>query len=467
MLSKFFKFIHTWWVGKDYGKPGTPDKFICGTLKYTPGALAVLFGWLLWGDFTMCLMDALPSLLVMQLKDHAISNQAIAVLMTLIATVCNTCLNPVISYSSDRYRSRWGRRRPLLMFVTPFVTLFLIMIPWSPEITTAILKVNSIRALLEMLPFAPLVLVFGILIALFQIFHLFISTLYYYLVADTVPEPYIGRFYAMFRVFGIFAGMIFNWYVFGNAHEHLRLVFAVFSLLYAVSFILMCWKVKEGKYPDIKEGHGHWYSPIKNYASECFGGGVRYWLIFIVYGSAVSWAGAAGVFALFFYRDQIGMTETDFGRLMTINLGSNLLVAVPFGTLIDRLGSQKAMMIGLLTGIIMNMVCFFFIHDRMSAFILSFTAHFPVFLIFLAFGKWTVDMYPRAQYGQFASAAAMTGALGLAMLSPLAGKLVDMWGNYYRMCLIVPPIFYSVALLCSVVLHRWKEPELETEKISG
>jgi Na+/melibiose symporter-like transporter len=77
----------------------------------------------------MCLMDALPSLLVMQLKDHAISNQAIAVLMTLIATVCNTCLNPVISYSSDRYRSRWGRRRPLLMFVTPFVTLFLIVPP--------------------------------------------------------------------------------------------------------------------------------------------------------------------------------------------------------------------------------------------------------------------------------------------------------------------------------------------------
>jgi len=76
-----------------------------------PGRSGRLFGWLLWGDFTMTLMEAMPSLLGMQLKDPPISNMAMTILMVTIPTVCNIVLNPVVSYSSDRYRSRWGRRR--------------------------------------------------------------------------------------------------------------------------------------------------------------------------------------------------------------------------------------------------------------------------------------------------------------------------------------------------------------------
>jgi Na+/melibiose symporter-like transporter len=456
--------IRVWWIGKDHETSIPSDKFTCGTLRYTPTSLAVLFGWLLWGDFTMCLMESMPGLLVMQLKDQAFSNQAIAVLMTSIFTVCNTLLNPVISYSSDRYRGRWGRRRPFLMFATPFVTLFLILIPWSPEITAAILKIHGIRAFLGLFPIAPLVLVFGVLIALFQIFNMFISTVYYYLIPDTVPSTYIGRFYGMFRIFGIVAGILFNWFIFGHAHTHMRLLFAIFSLIYFISFMLMCWKVREGDYPDVQEEHGHWFSPIKNYAVECFGRS-RYWLIFIIYAS-IQWAGSAGVFSLFFYRDQIGLTETEIGRLGAVAQGITLVLSIPFGALVDRLGSQKALMIGLFTGILTGLLCFFLIQNRTMALVLGVTANIPVFLIFLALGKWTVDMYPRAQYGQFASAGAMVGAVGLTLLSPLAGNLVDIWGSYYRLCLIVPPLCYTISLLCSFVLYRWKEPKIgETENL--
>jgi Na+/melibiose symporter-like transporter len=456
-MNSLIERVRGWWVETNRAAEKTPEKYTCGTLRYTPATLAVLFGWLLWGDFTMCLMESLPGLLVMQLKDHAISNQAIGFLMTTIFNLANTVLNPVISYSSDRYRSRWGRRRPFLLFATPFVTVFLLLIPWSPEITGALLKVGAVRSLLELLPFAPLVLVFGVLIALFQIFNMFICTVYYYLIPDTVPEPFIGRFFGWFRIVGLTGGMLFNWFVFGNAHAHMRLVFAVFSVIYGISFTLMCWKVREGGYPEIREEHGHWFSPIKNYARECFGN-VRNWVIFLVYG-AIMWPSAASQFSFFFYRDQIGLTETEFGRLATASQGAMFLLSAPFGSLVDRLGSQKSLMLGLIAGIVTSMACFFLIHSRLMAFVLGFTLNIPVFLIFLALAKWTVDMYPRSQYGQYGSAGAIVGAIGTALFTPLAGKLLDLFGNNYRLCWLGYPVFYTVSLVLSLILYRWTKPD--------
>jgi maltose/moltooligosaccharide transporter len=303
--------ISKWFLGNAEAPGTTQDQFTCGTLHYTPAALAVLFGWLLWGDFTMTLMESMPYLLSMQFKDHALSNMAMTILMVTIATVCNIALNPVISYSSDRYRSRWGRRRPFLLFATPFVTLFLVLIPWAPEITSAALKFNCIRSFLGLFPAAPLVLVFGVLILGFQVFNMFIGTTYCDLIPDTVPAPFIGRFHGLFRVFGILAAMIFNFLLFGYAHAHMRLLFAIFGGIYAVSYMLTCWQVREGEYPDIQEEHGRWYSSVKNYFGECFGH-LRNWVMFLVYGAS-QWAGAANVFALFFCRDQIGLSEKEFG----------------------------------------------------------------------------------------------------------------------------------------------------------
>ncbi|MEO6847730.1 MAG: MFS transporter [Chthoniobacterales bacterium] len=453
----FIPRLKAWWARKNEEASGVlKNHYVCGTLRYTPATLFVLFAWLLWGDFTFTLMESMPSLLNMQLKDHNISNQTIALLTTTLISLTNIALNPVISSFSDRYRSRWGRRRPFLMFATPVVSVCLILIPWTPNITVALQKIPFLQAFFHMLPFSPLVLMFGVFILSFQLSNMFIATVYYYLIPDTVPEPFIGRFYGLFRVFGIFAGMIFNWFVFGAAHQHMRMIFTFFSALYGISFLLMCWKVREGEYAEVKEEHGHWFSPIKNYVVQCFGTG-RNWMIFLVYG-AIQWAGAVGVFNLFFYRDEIGLTETDIGRLATFALSANLLLSVPFGALVDRLNSQKALMIGLITGSALFLICFFFIHSRTTALVLGFMLNIPAFLTFLALTKWTVDMYPRTQYGQYGSAGAIFGAIGAAILSPIAGKIIDHFGNYYRLCLLVPAICYALGFVFSIILFYWPRP---------
>jgi len=39
-----------------------------------------------------------------------------------------------------------------------------------------------------------------------QLFNIFVGAVYYYLIVDVVPEPLLGRFYGLFRLFGLAPG---------------------------------------------------------------------------------------------------------------------------------------------------------------------------------------------------------------------------------------------------------------------
>ena len=98
--------------------PAVPPKtYHAGTLTYTKPALAVLFFWLLWGDFCYMLMEAVtPSIMPLRFKDLGASNKEIGLILGTIPGFIYTVLNPIISFKSDRFRSRWGRRIPFIFF---------------------------------------------------------------------------------------------------------------------------------------------------------------------------------------------------------------------------------------------------------------------------------------------------------------------------------------------------------------
>ncbi|MEW6718705.1 MAG: MFS transporter [Chloroflexota bacterium] len=54
----------------------------------------------------------------------------VGLLMT-ISTLWDALIDPFIGHWSDTLRSRWGRRRPFLIFATPLTVIFLILI-WTP-----------------------------------------------------------------------------------------------------------------------------------------------------------------------------------------------------------------------------------------------------------------------------------------------------------------------------------------------
>ena len=432
-----------------------PQVYRAGTLVYTRAGLVTLFGWLLWGDFIYTFMESvLPSLLPVLLKDHGANNREIAVIGT-IYMVANAVLNPIISYKSDRFRSRWGRRRPFIFVTTPFVVIFLSAIPYAPEILGAVQQFPGFGSVLAKSPVAPLILMFGLLVAGFQIFNMFISSVYYYLIPDVVPEDHLGRFYGLFRVFGSLAGILFNYFAFGYADTHMKEIFVISAIVYGVFITLMCWRVREGEYPPVlQEERGHWWSGIRNYARECFGHGY-YWWVFSAYAAWI-WAMAGNVFAVFFYRDEIGLTLDAIGKMTAWSGGLFMVLAYPFGVLIDRWGCHKTLILGLTLFLASSVATFLFVHSPGEAFVWAIIRNTALGLAAMVYLNWTVAVYPRDRYGQFGSAGALFSSLGGILLGPLAGWLMDAV-KIYRYFLIWNLTFALLALVTAVVVYRkWR-----------
>src|SRR5688572_21606966 len=108
-------------------------------LVYTKAGLVGMFFWMLWGDFCFTLMEStIPRLLPLTLKDLGASNRTIGLLVGSIPGVLNMVITPVVSYRSDRYRSRWGRRIPYLLWPSPFIALFLVITGYATDIGHAL-----------------------------------------------------------------------------------------------------------------------------------------------------------------------------------------------------------------------------------------------------------------------------------------------------------------------------------------
>ncbi len=431
-------------------------RYSAGSLVYSRAGIIMLFGWLLWGDFIFNLMESvMPSLLPLALKQHGASNREIAIIVSTLYMMVNTVMNPIISYNSDRFRSRWGRRRPFIVATTPLVVLFLCAIPFAPDILVFLTRADWMVSLLALSPTAPIITMFGILVVGFQVFNMFISSVYYYLIPDVVPQQLLGRFFGLFRIFGTTAGMIYNFFIFGHAGTHMREIFVGIAIIYGFFILLMCWRVKEGEYPPpLQESHGHWWSGIQNYARECFGCSY-YWWVFLTY-SCVIWGNLATVFVVFFLRDEIGLSLVQIGRINAAGLLAVIVALIPLGWLLDRVGGHKMLIAGFLLQTISPLIFFVSVHGYRSALICSMLGAVPIAITGLSVFKWAVDVYPRDRYGQFGSAGALFSSFGAMLLGPLCGLYIDTFKVYRGLYLWYVLFALMGAVSGMVVFRRWK-----------
>ena len=260
--------------------PDGKKRYSVGTLSYTLPGLIVLFSWLLWGDFMWRLFEIVePKLLPLLLKSHGATNSQISVIVNSVAMALNAICNPIISFRSDRTRTRWGRRRPYIMFTTPLVALFVAATPFTPRIFDFVTQWPFVQMLFSHSSVPGIIVMFGIIVAGYQTFNMFVCSVYYYLIPDVVPPELIGRFGAMFRLAGTIASMIFNFFIFVSAQKYMTEFFVVIAVLYCVVMLIMCWRVKEGQYPPVPPKVGkNRLEGVWTYLTECFGSG-RFWLL--------------------------------------------------------------------------------------------------------------------------------------------------------------------------------------------
>ncbi len=451
---------------------GQPKTWRCGTLLYTRAGLVSLFFWILWGDFCLNLMEAVvPIVVPLQLKALSAPNLLMAVITSTIPAFLNMTVCPWVSYTSDRSRSRFGRRIPFLLWPTPFICLFLLLLGFSPELGASLHRALFANAS-WMTVGAATIVVIGVLMVLYTFFNMFVMSIFWYLFNDVVPIELMGRFLALMRMVGTAAGALFSYFVFPHAETHARLIFLGAAAIYGTAFLLMCWKVKEGKYPPppttVDQRQGVW-SNIKTYATECFTH--RYYLLYFLANAcfAVGVVNPGG-FSIFFSRE-IGLTLEQLGKVGGISGLVIMLLIYPCGILVDRIHPLRIAILARFLMVLLNSVNLIFLFW-------NFTPK-TVFLIFLATNAAYLPMcamlnaadslmhmriFPKERYGQFCSAQAMLSAAGCMVGGLVLGGSLDLLKHLhhgsdfaYRYFPIWGQIFQTVALFLYYLLYReWK-----------
>lgn len=432
--------------------------FTAGTLTYTRMGLVMLFFWLMWGYFVYGLMEHVPGLLPLLLKKYKATNTQLVFIATSLNVIGNLIFNPIVSFNSDRYRSKMGRRRPFIIYSTPLVVLFLALIPFGPDIAERLQSVEWVRQTLAVFPIAPAILLIGIFVAGFQAFDTFVASTYYYLVRDTVPEGWIGRFYGLFRLVGALPSLVFSLFVFPHAETSMKAIFVGIACFYGLGILLMCWRVKEGEFPPPEPLPGdernflvRTWAAIRSYLEGCFSH-PAYWTCFLAHAVAM-FANAGGAFILLFRRDELGISLLIQGRVAAACSVLSLCIALPCGYIADRFNCYRLVQIGLIGKGLVALLSWFYLHDARTLFIFSMIGALPEMVFFMALTKLLIDLFPREQYGQFGSANSAVNSLGSIGIAFVCAKYIT-WVGTYRAYLTWMGAFAFGACIIFAVVER-------------
>ncbi|MDR0353490.1 MAG: MFS transporter [Opitutaceae bacterium] len=367
----------------------------------------------------------------MILKGHGAADREITIIISSIAAILNFAIGPVVSFRSDRTRTRWGRRIPYLVAAMPFAAFFLVLTPHAPAISEWLLGFPAARRVLEALPLtSPVIAVYALLVALYQVFHLVTASIYFYLFRDVVPAAFLGRFLALFRVFGSIGTFIINYWLLGMALTHTWQIFTGVALFYAGSFAAMCFFVREGRYPEpagaahAAGGGPRWIESAKTFVTESYGKSVYLWTYLarmMLYATVPVQA-----FLVLFPQRELGLELDRIGKLSSWGAFAWLPFALPLGWLIDRWGPIRVMTILLWVFLVALGGSFLFVTGEAGFFVSSLVigAVFP--MLMLAQIVLAQHMFPADRMGQFSSANSMLQAVVIALvIGPGTGVLLD------------------------------------------
>ncbi|HEX4123120.1 MAG TPA: MFS transporter [Tepidisphaeraceae bacterium] len=428
-----------------------------GTLTYTKAALAVLFFWLIWGDVCYTLMESVTGP-IMLLKFQALhaSNTEMALLVSTIPTCVYSFFNPVISFRSDRFRSRFGRRIPFILLSLPFLVLGLIGLAFGDQLGFWI----HARLHLSRIPPNQLAMwTLGILLVTFTFFNTFVTTTFWYLFNDVVPEVLLARFMSWFRVFGTLSASLYTFFVFPYSGTHATAIFMGAALLYLVGFGLMCLNVREGQYPPPPPNTGGGTGPIsiiRTFGKECHSNRI-YWYLWLCTFIGSIGSGVA-LFDLYF-KQAIGLSLFQISDINGTNLIVVSVLIVGAGWLADRYHPIRVVLLSqVLSWVLLTPATMIWIFWHPSpteqwTFRLSFLHHLPYvhalsvlhiqksFLISLVIyvgltaplnslgAMWDpvllMRTFPRSRLGQFCSINAVWRSVGGMLGGFLAGGYLD------------------------------------------
>ncbi|MDI1249181.1 MAG: MFS transporter [Lacunisphaera sp.] len=438
--------------------PAAGDKktWSVGTLSYTAGGLALLFVWLLFGDFAYMMRErsAAPVAQLM-LKKYQATDFVTGIFLLTIPWTIILIAGPTMSYWSDRYRSRRGRRLPFLLLPTPFVTLAMFGLAFSPRIGPVLHRLfGGDPATVN----HTILLTMGFFWMVFEIGVVISNAVFNGLINDVVPREWLGRFYGLFRAVGLGAGILFNYKIIGHAEQNYTLILASIGLIYGVGFTLMCLRVKEGDYPPpvAAARSNPVLGAIGDYFRDCFAKPYYLW-VFIFLGLANTAFVPVNLFAIYAAKSY-GLTMETYGKYLVVTFICSFFLAFPLGWMADRFHPLRVGLGALLLYAAMMLAGFLWIHDPKS-FGLVFLAHGILSGTFFT-GTAAISqmLFPQLKFAQFAAAAGLIAAFMNMLLGPVLGALLDGLGSDYRFTFLVGSVLAVISIGLGLFVHRrWQQ----------
>lgn len=420
--------------------------YVCGTLRYSLSGLIGLFFWLLWGDFSFTLMNQLPTLLPLIFERYAVSGVLMGILLGSIPSLINFILNPIISTASDRTRTKLGRRIPYILYASPFLSLFLLLIGWCDEIGGFFHRICGGSPESK----STTILIFLCIFLLGQqIANMFISTIYCYVAADVVPKELMGRFLSIYRMIGTAAGFCFGKFAITYSENHIQWVFTIIALLFLISFLIMSLKVKEGEYPPPERVAGTGKMRyIKVCFQECFASKffLLFFLVTAIHATSVT---CRTLFNLLFATKDLHLTYKECGEVTAWCAVLSFVLYYPCGMLADKVHPIRVYLyIGFLI-CASNVYSFFFCTDYTTFFISTALLTITYTVQGASSGPLLVRIFPHDKFGQFCAAAAMVGSILLIVANLLAGYFIDSLG--YRYLFVWD---FALTLLATILMFK-------------
>ena len=424
-----------------------------GTLVYTAGGLAVLFLWLMWGDFAYSMKDrATGTVAALMLKKFDVSDFLFGIIMISFPNFTNIFLCPIVSYRSDRHRGRFGRRIPYLLLTTPFIVIGLAGLGFTPLLARLIRQAvgaehisYNLTALLVFC-FFWIILDFGTTLA---------GAIFNALATDVVPTEFLGRFFAMFRAVSLGCAFLFNYFVMGYAETHALVIFLGLAALYGIGLFSICLKVREGEYPPPEEetsGPPTVKGAVRTYFRECFSLPYYRWVIMasVVSGFSVVPFNIYGIF----YAKSLNMDMDFYGKVSSLICLVSFVLSFFLGWFSDRFHPIRTGMVSMALQTVI-----LFIGGRIATTESVFAWLFLVQGISIMsystlMASYAPRLFPREYFAQFNSAMMLINALASVIGAPLVGKFLDLTGNHYPHLFTIGGVIGLCGLGCFVMVYR-------------
>ena len=439
----------------------------CGTLTYTKIGLFMLFAWLLWGDFCFTLMESVvPSIMPLKLKALGCSNTLMALIMTAAPGVLNMTVCPYVSFKSDRYRSRWGRRIPFIIWTMPFLCASLALMGLSDDLC-GLLQRHS-EFLRSFAPATLTIILIAVFMLMFQFFNMFVNSVFWYLFNDVVPPQFLARFMGLFRIVGTGASALYNYFIFKFAESYMREILIGTAVLYLVGFGLACLMIKEGEYPPPDEKNSKASKGLEGvitFFKESFSH--RFYVLQFLGASFVSFGCSIGTFTIFF-NQEMGLSLDQIGKISAISSIAMMAAMYFMAIFVDRWHPLRICVYGAVFGTLGNFVSivwifvtlpgsYFFWLNIGNAVIGAFLAA----LVGAAGLPCLMRIFPQSRFGQFCSAQAMLRSVFAVIAGMLGGLFIDVIKYFcsgsdyaYRFIHVWLTVFAAVSSVFMILVYR-------------